>query len=277
MERKKLDKFPEQILEHVSKLIGERKTSSEITEFFAKAGYPQIKHDGSTKWRFIYQELKDLNAQPDGQYHVAKIIQEFCNPLEWISEEEQRMRVSNDLNRVLMHVGLQLNQKGKLVISTEERELERPEAGALTVNPIFRTRDIKLEHDLCFVLMPFAPAFDRLYEDHIKPAIQSEGFKCLKADELFSPTPITEDIWTYILKSRVILADVTGRNPNVFYELGIAHTIGKPVILIAQNSNDIPFDIAYIRCFLYSDDSKGWATLKESISPALKTISIAET
>lgn len=281
MTRKKLEKFSEGVLEYVSKIIGDYKTGSELTELFTIAGYPHIKHDGSTKWRFVYAVFKDLNSKPDGQYHVAKIIQTFCDPTQWIGRDDLRKRIINTLNEALIHVNLQLDKEGKLVITdrkikiriAEEERREMPKQGkSLTVFPIFTARDITREEDLCFVLMPFNPQFDRIYREQIKPSAEALGFKCIRADDIFSPTPILEDIWIHILKSKVIIADVTGRNPNVFYEIGIAHTVGRPVIIITQDKSDVPFDIAHYRYFVYSDDEQGWNSLRKNISLALEDI-----
>jgi len=122
----------------------------------------------------------------------------------------------------------------------------------------------------CFV--PFKSSFNRLYKEQIKPVVKASGFKCVRADDIFSPTPILEDIWIHILKCKVVIADVTGRNPNVFYEIGIAHTVGKPVIVITQDKDDIPFDIAQLRYFEYSDNAQGWDTLRNKIALALRSI-----
>ena len=281
MIRKKLEKFPEGVLEYVSKIMGDYKTGSELTELFNIAGYPHIRHDGSTKWRFVYAVFKDLNSKPDGQYHVAKIIQTFCDPTQWIGRDDLRKRIMNTLNEALIHVNLQLNEEGKLVITdrkikfpiAEEEKREMPmQDKALTIFPIFKARDITQEENLCFVLMPFKSPFDRIYRKQIKPTVEALGFKCIRADDIFSPTPILEDVWMHILKSKVIIADVTGRNPNVFYEIGIAHTVGRSVIIITQDKSDVPFDIAQYRYFVYSDDEQGWNNLRKNISLALESV-----
>ena len=283
VESKKLEKFAEGVLEHIAKVIGNWKTGSEISELLTVAGYSGRSQVVGTKWRFLYDIFKDLNVKPDGQYHVAKIVQTFCDATRWIGREEDRKQVMNSFNEALRYANLQLNEDGKLVL-TETRithkvgKREGLEPGPTTpmlLNPIFRTRDMAVEKGLCFVLMPFRPSFDRLYQDTIKPAIEASGFRSLRADDLFSPTPILEDIWVHICKSRVVIADVTGRNPNVFYEIGIAHTVGRPVIIITQDKNDIPFDIAQFRYFLYSDDSLGWETLSRSIAHALRSLTVA--
>jgi hypothetical protein len=139
------------------------------------------------------------------------------------------------------------------------------------MKPIFRTQpeDIQLDDSLVFVLMPFSTPFTRLYSDIIEPLIRDSGFRALRADQIFSPTPIVEDVWTHIAASRLIIADVTGKNPNVFYELGLAHAVGKKVIIITQSRDDVPFDIAYIRYFQYADNASGWEQLKSNLKSAI--------
>jgi len=141
-------------------------------------------------------------------------------------------------------------------------------------HPIFRTPLEELETDpsLCFVLMPFKPEFNRIYENILQPAIREAGLNPLRADEIFSPTPIVEDVWAHIARSRLIIADVTDKNPNVFYELGLAHAIGIPVIIITQNKEDVPFDVAYIRYLIYTDNEVGWRKLQKDLTKAVSSI-----
>lgn len=136
------------------------------------------------------------------------------------------------------------------------------------LTPVFRGRDFLVEDDLCFVLMPLREPFFRLYDDHVKPTLMGLDLRVMKADDLFTPTAIMEDIWEYINRSRLIIADVTGRNPNVFYELGIAHTVGKDVIILTQNEDDVPFDLRHLRYFVYSDNDKGWRLLRRNLTNA---------
>ncbi len=146
------------------------------------------------------------------------------------------------------------------------------QARLVRLDPIFQGRDFMIEDELCFVLIPFREPFYRLYENCIKPALEAVGLKVIKADDLFTPTAIIEDIWEYINRSRVIVADVTGRNPNVFYELGIAHTVGKEVIILTQDDNDIPFDLRHLRHFKYTDNEKGWEALRRTLEKAVEAV-----
>lgn len=102
-----------------------------------------------------------------------------------------------------------------------------------------------------FVLMQFKPEFDRIYNEHIVKIAGKLRLKVDRADNIFSTEPVMSDVWGAIRAAQVIIADCTGRNPNVFYEIGLAHAMDKPVILITQNDDDIPFDLRHFRHFTY--------------------------
>ena len=94
----------------------------------------------------------------------------------------------------------------------------------------------------CFVIMPFEKNLDEVYHRLIKPTVEKKGYEVKRSDEIYGNQPIIEDITTEIRTANVLIADVTGKNPNVNYELGYAHALGKEVIIITQDINDIPFD-----------------------------------
>jgi hypothetical protein len=118
--------------------------------------------------------------------------------------------------------------------------------------PIWATRNFKIDPSFCFVLMPFVDEFYEIYEKVISVAAKNVGLRCMHAGEIFDNREIVEDIWESICTAQIIVADVTYRNPNVFYELGICHTLGKEVIIVTQNKNDVPFDIRHRRYIEYS-------------------------
>jgi hypothetical protein len=83
---------------------------------------------------------------------------------------------------------------------------------------------------------------------------------------------VIEDIWVAINSAKVIIADCTGRNPNVFYELGMAHTIGKEVVLITQDIDDIPFDVRHIRFIVYEYTPRGMKEFEVQLKKTLRYI-----
>lgn len=105
---------------------------------------------------------------------------------------------------------------------------------------------------LAFVLMPFEQEFDRIYWDLIKPALEDEGFEVRRADSTFDQQNILRTIVHNIDTADLIVAELTTSNPNVFYELGIAHGLSKRVVLIAQELKDVPFDLRSYNIITYS-------------------------
>lgn len=131
--------------------------------------------------------------------------------------------------------------------------------------------ELEIDEKLCFVLMPFDDRFNSIYEDKIKKIVEDEfKLNCKRADEIFGVGTIIEDIWDYIRKARILVAELTGKNPNVFYELGLAHAMKKDVILITQDIDDMPFDLKHYRCIVYEDSISGAQTLEEKLKNTLK-------
>ncbi|MFX0194575.1 MAG: hypothetical protein ACFFCW_00510 [Candidatus Hodarchaeota archaeon] len=106
-----------------------------------------------------------------------------------------------------------------------------------------KKKTIKKPEGTCFVMMPFREPFNLYYETIFKPAITAANLNPTRADDLFRPSAIVSDLWQMIQKAKALLAELTLKNANVFYELGLAHAIGKPVVLIAETEDDIPFDL----------------------------------
>jgi hypothetical protein len=124
----------------------------------------------------------------------------------------------------------------------------------------------------CFVLMPFAKSFDGIWENVIRPAVLDHGDKCTRADDLFAPGSVMDDVVALIKRADYLIADLTGRNANVYYELGFAHALDKSVILITQHLADVPFDLRHRRILEYSDTVTGGAALRASLKQYLANI-----
>jgi hypothetical protein len=129
------------------------------------------------------------------------------------------------------------------------------------------------QKEVCFVIMPFGGWLDDYYVEIYSPAIRAVGLRSHRADDLFRPSTIINDIWSYTKKAKVLLADLTGKNANVFYELGLAHALGKPAILVAESMEDIPFDLRALRIILFDKNAPDWGQrLKEKIESSLKEV-----
>ena len=140
-------------------------------------------------------------------------------------------------------------------------------------SPRAKTNEPEAPKDICFVIMPFGGWLDDYYAQIYCPAIQAAGLSPHRADDLFRPSTIVNDIWAYTKRSKVLLADLTGKNPNVFYELGLAHAIAKPAILIAESMDDIPFDLRALRIILFDKNAPDWGQiLKQKIQASLQEV-----
>jgi len=125
--------------------------------------------------------------------------------------------------------------------------------------------------DTCFVMMPFGQWMDAYYRDIYVPAIREAGLEPVRADELFSTGSVIEQIWEQISRAKVLLADLTGKNANVFYELGLAHAANKPVVFTTGQLEDVPFDLRHLRVAVYDIRDPAWGDkLKATLAVYLK-------
>ena len=130
--------------------------------------------------------------------------------------------------------------------------------------------------DTCFIVMPFAEPHGTYYNKIYKPAIEKAGMRPVRADtEIFGTGKIMDQVWRGISSAKVLVAELTTRNPNVFYELGLAHALRKPVVLVSSNEDDVPFDLHHIRVIYYDVNDPFWGTkliekVAENILSAIK-------
>lgn len=139
----------------------------------------------------------------------------------------------------------------------------------LRVNPIFGPPSTPVSRFDIFVVMPFSSQLAPIYKNHILKAANSLGFTAARADDSVRPEAIVKTIWDWICSARLIIADCTGANPNVLYEIGIAHTVGKPVILLTQSAEDIPYDLAQLRSLVYGTTPRELESLEKRLRDAI--------
>lgn len=142
--------------------------------------------------------------------------------------------------------------------------------------PVFKMPRADVPQWEVFVAMPFRKELEPVYRDHICNVTRGLDLKVGRADELFSDQSIVDEIWALIINSQIVIADCTGRNPNVFYEIGIAHTVGKPVIAITQSSDDVPFDLSHRRYIKYEMTPRGMADFEKVLSATLYHLMTSE-
>lgn len=129
----------------------------------------------------------------------------------------------------------------------------------------------RIEPQLVSVMMPFDAGFAPVYG-----AIQEAGVACdlltRRADEIWEAPGIIQDVVSLIDRARIVVCDLTGRNPNVFYEAGIAHTLGREVIIITQSEHDVPFDLRHLRHIRYLNNNEGLGALMRALQARMQTI-----
>ena len=121
-----------------------------------------------------------------------------------------------------------------------------------------------------FVMMPFSHKFDDIYNLGIKSACLESDVYCERVDEQIFEENIIERVYNQISKADIIISDMTDKNPNVFYETGYAHALGKSVILLTQNSTDIPFDLKQYPHIVYENITNLKTNLKRRIKWSLE-------
>ncbi len=151
----------------------------------------------------------------------------------------------------------------------------KPANRRITFAPhVFKVPDLSVEADLVAVMMPFGKEFDPVY-GAIKLACRMSGLRCLRADDIWEESTIIQDIFNLVFRAQVVLVDFTGKNPNVMYETGIAHTLGKDVLPISQSLGDVPFDMTHHRVLKYLPNKEGLAGLTDALEKKLDQMGIA--
>lgn len=136
---------------------------------------------------------------------------------------------------------------------------------------IFEVPDAAVNPQLVAVMMPFDRSFDGVY-GAIKDACWRAGLTCQRVDDIWEHSTLIQDIFSLIWRSSIVVCDFSGRNANVFYECGIAHTLGKQVVPIAQHQTDVPFDVQHHRYLGYLNNTEGLQALGTQLQSRLVTL-----
>ncbi|HHG3252317.1 TPA: hypothetical protein ACPVYB_004510 [Vibrio parahaemolyticus] len=135
---------------------------------------------------------------------------------------------------------------------------------------IFQIPSTEVESDLVSIMMPFA-GFDDVHQGIVRACAQA-GYRCQRADDIWDHSTILQDIFSLIYRSKIVIADFSGRNPNVMYEVGVAHTLGKIVIPISQTLEHIPSDLQGHRIQTYLKNGEGIDKLETALTTKLRSI-----
>jgi len=151
----------------------------------------------------------------------------------------------------------------------------KPSERRITFAPyVFDVPEGYVELDLVAVMMPFALEFAPALKAIERACLQQE-LRCLRVDNVWEEATIIQDIFNLIFRAQVVVVDFTGKNPNVMYETGIAHTLGKHVIPISQSLADVPFDMRHHRVLTYLANREGLGTLASRLAAKLQQFRVA--
>jgi hypothetical protein len=138
-----------------------------------------------------------------------------------------------------------------------------------------QVKDIKVEQlrPKAFVVMQFTDEYNQLYSEVIKPTCEHFKYDCIRADDMYNSGFILQDITNSIREASVVIADITPDNPNVFYEVGYAHGINKPTILLSNRSRvKLPFDVSAFRTLFYDNTIAGKTLVEDRLKKHLQAI-----
>lgn len=132
-----------------------------------------------------------------------------------------------------------------------------------------------VERPKAFIVMQFSSPYNELYSHVIKSVCDEFHVEPVRADEIYGPGIIIKDVVDRIAKSQVIIADISPSNPNVYFEVGYALALGKPIILLAQRRSPetpLPFDLSAFRVLFYDDSIGGKPALESGLRMHLREI-----
>ncbi len=161
-------------------------------------------------------------------------------------------------------------------VASANRMLKRGQIGVLLQSVqecSIRNVSIVGDAPTCFAVMQFTEEFDTLYRDVIKPVCQEYGYEVIRGDDFYTSGQIMDDVTQSIRSAALIIADVTPDNANVFYEVGFAHAIGKPTILLSDRKRErLPFDISGFRTLFYDNTIGGKSVVEARLRQHLDAL-----
>lgn len=265
------------------------RSSSKLTTFFTGLGLDYI-HRGETRNSWTREAVIDINrkASKDGSIpspEMIAVIEEVMAPSYF--EASASGTVDYDATLQMMN---QVLKPYKLEVAVDVasgaarlRSFDGPFVSTAHSSPETVTRitfapqvfavphSTHVQHDLVAIMMPFGAAFTRIHEA-IRNACSQASLRCKRADDIWANSTIIQDIVDLIFVAEIVVVDFTGKNPNVMYETGIAHTLGKHVVPITQSIEHVPSDLQSHRVLQYYSNHEGLERLTSELTARLLTL-----
>jgi len=199
----------------------------------------------------VYQHYRGENL-PDDQFLKNTVVETYKVPADSFQEFKQIFLESLETADLITKHG------DKIRITDAASGAESSAAQSDHLRKLEKTTSVG-PNDSCFVMQPFSAPLGEYYEKIYKPAIEKAGLRAVRADaDIFATGKIMDQVWGGINAAKVLVAELTTRNPNVFYELGLAHAMKKPVVLVSAKEDDVPFDLQHIRVIYYDMSDPFW-------------------
>jgi hypothetical protein len=254
-------------------------TEQSLIDRFSPGGQLNLEQLAALPTLFV----QETAGQADQVAHVGTITSARMNGREIVLDYTYDMSIPAIPNIVLKGLAIDLDledfQFARTHWSVKDTDLFR----ALLKNAqprrqrptVFQLAEFEsIEPRLVSAMMPFHPHFDAVYST-LKRTSEAAGLRCRRADDIWENPAVIQDVVSLIDRSNVVICDCTGRNPNVFYEIGIAHSLGREVILITQAEADIPFDLRHLRYVQYLNNGEGLNALSAKLLPRLSELALA--
>ena len=216
----------------------------------------------------VYQHYRGENI-PDAVFFENTLVDNFKIPREKVSE------FKGILFESLKKAKLIEESNGKQRVIDISHESSDTTQKSQRIQKLGKSVTVGA-NDSCFVMMPFGDPLGKYYSAIYDPAVKKAGLRPVRADDdIFGTGKIIDQVWRGITDAKVLIAELTSRNPNVFYELGLAHALQKPVVLVSSNEEDVPFDLQHIRVIYYDTSDPFWGDkliekVAENILSAIK-------
>ena len=239
---------------------------------------PLLYRDCEIPLRIRIKVFLDFRTDADFEESFLRLVEVFseqpANITRRVTEKETVTPLAGSISESVLEsteLRLMIDEVRKKVEAFTEKSESPPNSSLASL--------IEVDPRLCFIVMPFgSEELNDVYEYFVKPAIETQcGLHCERGDDVFGSNAIMEDIRRSIERARLVIADLTGRNPNVFYEVGIAHTLSKEVLLLSQSMSDVPFDLRHRRVLPYDYTPKGCKKLEKSIVDNVNALLKSET
>lgn len=256
---------------HKSRFL--KQTDDIVRDQIMSAGYPDVAILTSIRSVFM-PEVGSTDAPAEARIGQITALRDVGDEYEFDFHYDPTLapipvEVIEELSKIFRTEGFGLCNTHWSVKQNDIFELlYRYESGVPESHGAFRISRLPVHQRQVAVMMPFDASFAPVYAA-IQGLGQSIGCSCIRVDGIWKEDAIIQDIVNLIMESKVVVCDVSGRNPNVFYEAGLAHAMGKKVVLITQSDQDVPFDLRHLRYVRYLPNEQGYEELQGNLRERL--------